>query len=424
MEYRTRIIDAELDELAALPAIALEGARGVGKTTTAARRARTKVSLADPARCRIVAADPRLALEGEGPVLLSEWQRVPALWDAVRRAVDDGDPRGPFLLTSSAGPAPDATVHSGAGRITSLRVRPMTLPERLDLETTVSLSELLAGAGPQVSGRSDLDLAGYAAEIVASGLPSIRRLAPSRRRSALRRYIDTTIDHDLEQELGLRVRRRRAFHRWLTVYAAATASAESYERIRRAAAGDGERAPSKETAIAWREALEHLFICDPLPGWAPLGASIPRLTQSPKHHLVDPALSASILGLDEGALLCGRSLNGLILRRESPLEALFESLAALTVRVFAQAAEARTYHLRTQNGKRSISLIVESPDGGVVALQVRLTAAASDEDVRDLLWLRRELGERLREAVVLTSGSFAYRRPDGIAVVPLALLGP
>ena len=160
--YRRRSIDDELDELlGALPALALEGPKGVGKTATAQRRAATIVRLDEPAQRQIAEADPGRVLAGDGPVLLDEWQRVPALWDAVRRAVDDGVPRGPFLLTGSAAPADsrqDPQRHSGAGRIDVLRMRPMTLSERLGLDTTVSLRALLNGDQAEVGGSSEIGL--------------------------------------------------------------------------------------------------------------------------------------------------------------------------------------------------------------------------------------------------------------------------
>ncbi|MDX6590020.1 MAG: uncharacterized protein QOI84_1294, partial [Solirubrobacterales bacterium] len=143
----------------------------------------------------------------------------------------------------------------------------------------------------------------------------------------------------------------------------------------------------------------------------------------PKHHLADPALAARLLGVDAEALLHGRPAGPAVPSDGTLLGALFESLVTLSVRVYAQHAEARIGHLRTWSGEREIDLIVER-GRSIVALEVKLGQVVDDRDVRHLLWLQKELGDDLADAIVVTTGRAAYRRPDGIAVVPAALLGP
>lgn len=425
--YRYRVIDRELDELfGPLPALALEGPKGVGKTATAERRAETVVRLDDPGRQEIVEAEPARVLEGQGPVLLDEWQRAPAVWDAVRRAVDDGTPPGPFLLTGSAAPRDDdggPERHSGAGRIDVLRMRPMTLPERLESQTKVSLRALLGDGGEAIGGDTDVSLADYTEEIVRSGFPGIRELNGRARRTRLDGYISRIIDREFKDELGEIVRRPDVLRRWMAAYAAATATTTSLEKIRDAATHN-QATPAKTTGLAYRDALTRLFILDPVDGWIPTGSHLKRLNQSVKHHLADPALAVTLLGLTEDKLLSGEGGLDVIPRDGSFLGALFESLVTLSIRVFAQAAEARIYHLRTRDGAREVDLIVESPSGEIVAFEVKLSATVDENDVRHLRWLREELGDRLREAVVITTGKHAYRRKDDVCVVPLALLGP
>jgi predicted AAA+ superfamily ATPase len=161
-----------------------------------------------------------------------------------------------------------------------------------------------------------------------------------------------------------------------------------------------------------------------MPAWVPSLNRLARLTQAPKHHLADPALAVRLLGLGRAALLTGESGLVELPRDGSFLGAVFESLATMSVRVFAQAAEADVYHLRTQAGRRKIDVIVERDDGGIVALEVKLSPAIDDGDVTHLRWLRDQLGDRLLDAAVVSTGAQAYRRSDGIGVVPLALLGP
>jgi uncharacterized protein len=425
-EYRTRLVDGELDEVfGPLAAIAVEGPKGVGKTATAQRRAATVVRLDDPAQQEIARADVARMLAATGPVLLDEWQRVPAVWDAVRRAIDDGHPPGPFLLTGSAAPADDdADVqrHSGAGRIDVMRMRPMTLTERLGLEGVVSLRALLA-ADADVAGTTPFTLADYTGEIIRSGFPGIRHLSGRALRLRLDGYLDRIIDRDFKDELGTTVRRPDTLRRWMTAYAAATATTTSLEKIRDAATRN-QATPTKVTGLAYRDALTRLFILDPVDGWVPTHSHLKRLTQSAKHHLADPALAVALLGLTAAKLLRGGGGLESIPRDGTFLGALFESLVTQSVRVYAQAAEADVRHLRTARGEREVDLIVEGRSGELVAIEVKLSATVADADVRHLRWLREQVGDRLRAAVVITTGPQAYRRTDGIAVVPFALLGP
>ena len=421
-EYLKRVVDIELDELLPeLPAIALEGPKGVGKTATAERRARSVFRLDEPALRAIAEADPARVLIGEPPLLLDEWQRVPAVWDAVRRAVDNDNSGGRFLLTGSAGPATPPT-HSGAGRIVNLRMRPMSLRERGVGVPSVSLKRLLRGDKPEIDGQTDVILTDYVQEIVSSGFPGIRGLSGRALRLQLDGYLRRIIDTDF-QEQGHTVRRPEVLERWMSAYAAATATTASFETIRDAASsGHGEK-PSKTATQPYREILERLWILDSLPAWLPTRNRLNRLAQPPKHHLADPALAVRMLGLDQDALLAGDESMLPIPRDGMLLGHLFESLVTLNMRVYAQAAEARLYHLRQQGGRREIDLIVERADQRVVAIEVKLSGTVDKSDVKHLLWLREQIGDDLLDAIVINTGPHAYRRKDGIAVIPAALLG-
>ena len=375
-QYQRRVVDDELDALLAqLPAIALEGPRGVGKTAT-----------------------------------------------AERRAVDRGCAPGSFLLTDPAAPVSPPS-HSGAGRIVTLRMRPMALFERGFGEAAVSFTQLLSGARPAVSGNTAVRLADYVDEIVRSGLPGIRTLQGRALRLQLDGYLRRIVDSDF-QELGHVVRRPQVLERWMAVYAAATATTATLEAIRDAATGGTGDKPAKTTTQPYREILERIWVVDPVPTWLPTRNRLNRLSQLPKHHLADPALAARALGLDADALLSGATPEQRIPRDGSVLGHLFESLVTQGVRVFAQAADARVSHLRTQGGRQEIDLIVERADQRVLAIAVKLGGVVGDDDVKHLLWLRQHLGDDFVDAVVVNTGPQAYRRPDGIAVVPAALLGP
>ncbi len=420
--YFRRIVDDELDELMlGVSALVLEGPRGVGKTATAARRARAIHRLDDEATRAVVAAQPARATAGDAPVLVDEWQRVPETWDAVRRAVDDRRVPGRFLLTGSVSPVSPPT-HTGAARIVSVRLRPLSVAERGLVTPTVSLAELLRGQASAVSGTSPLDLVDYTDEILASGLPGLRGLPPRASRAELDGYLRLAVDRDVPDQ-GSTIRAPATLRRWLACYAAASSTTTSYERIRASVAVADGPEPAKTTVLSYRRALERTWLLDPVPGWLPTRNRLRRLAAAPKHQLADPALAARLLRVDADALLSGRG-GGRALRDGPLLGALFESLVTLSVRVYAQAVEARVGHLRTKGGEREVDLVVEGEGGRVVGIEVKLARAVGDDDGRHLRWLKDQLGDDLADAVIVTTGPEAYRRPDGIAVVPLALLGP
>lgn len=423
MAYVRRIIDDEIDELfVSLAAISIEGPKAVGKTETALQRASTVRRLDDPRQASLIRADPTRVAVGTPPILIDEWQRVPATWDAVRRAVDADASPGRFIITGSASPDAPPT-HSGAGRIVRLRLRPMTLLERGVAAPSVSLRDLLAGAQPDLHGETTLGLAEYAEEIVASGFPAIRTLHLRARRAQLDSYLARVVDRDFE-EVGQQVRRPDTLRRWMAAYGAATSTTASLESIRDAATGGEADKPARSTVIQYRDALQRLWLLDPVPGWIPSRNYFSRLAHPDKHHLADPALAAALLGVGAGGLLEGNEGTVALPRDGTLLGHLFESLVTQSVRVYAQAAEAEVRHLRTKGGRHEIDLIVERRDGRVLALEVKLTGEVTDEDVKHLMWARNRVGRDLLDAIVVTAGPAAYRRRDGIGVVPAGLLGP
>lgn len=422
MDYVRRFVDDELDALLPeLPAIVLEGARGVGKTASAERRAATAYYLDDPAHHALAQAAPGELLSGSHPILIDEWQRVPAVWDAVRRAVDHGAQPGSFLLTGSATPT-DAPTHSGAGRIATIRMRPMSLPERGVTSPTVSLSRLLSGDRPSLEGASEVTMADYVDEIARTGFPGFRRLHGRALRRQIDGYVSRIVEADFREQ-GYSVRRPQVLSAWLRAYGAATSTTASFETIRDAATGGQSDKPARKTTEPYRDILSRLWILDPLLPWIPSRNTLNRLSRSPKHHLVDPGLAVRLLGIDRAGLLSGDEAGSPIAERGQLLGNLFESLVTLCLRIYAQTAEANVYHLQLHGGRHEIDTIVERSDGKVVAVEVKLGRSVTDSDVAHLSWLQSQLGGNLLDAIVVNSGPAAYRRPDGIGVVPAALLG-
>lgn len=422
MEYHTRLVDRLLDEF--LPhqhATVLSGARAVGKSETARRRAKTVYQLDRSQVLAVVEADPDIVTQGETPILIDEWQKHPETWDTVRHAVDEDPSPNRFLLTGSSAPA-DRPSHPGAGRYLFCQMRPMSLAERDIAAPTVSMEDLLSGDGGDIGGTSELTLRDYATEIERSGFPGIRNLPARLRKRRLASYLETTYTYAI-QDNGTPRTDPDTMRRWAQAYAATTATITSQEKIRTNATPRDAGAPTNESANGIRKALERAYVVDPVPGWQPSFNYLRKLGKARKHHLTDPALVANLLGVDATKLLQGEGTPRFVKSQQPLLGHLFESLVAQSVRVYADFHDVKVFHLRTGGGEHEIDLIVERTDGGVVALEVKLSAAPNDRDFRHLSWLKRTIGDRLLDAGIITTGKFAYRhRETGFAVIPAALL--
>ena len=426
-DYLPRIADDQLKELlAVLPAISIEGPRAVGKTRTALRYANTVYDLDNPVVLEEVHADPNLLSRGIPPILIDEWQRYPPSWDIVRRAVDRDFSPGRFILTGSSRPS-TPPAHSGAGRIVTLRMWTTTLAERLQHRQdvpSVSLGALLSGDHPDVSGNTDLKVEDYAREVLAGGFPGWWNVQGRGRGLLLDGYVHRLSEHDFPLA-GHRVGNPAALRRWLTAYAAAVSTTASYESIRDAAtSGEGDK-PAKTTTLAYRDTLEAMWVLDPLPAWLPVGSHLSRLKRSPKHHLADTALAGRLLNISFDMLMGGGSatFRGMPPGPRGRLGAFFESLVAHDLRVYAQACDARVFHMRTWNDQRKVDIVVEY-EGRVIPVEVKLGTEVTRQNTRHIRWLRDRLGPGVIDAMVVTTGDRAYRDDGGIAIVPAALLTP
>jgi uncharacterized protein len=405
--YSRRYVDNFLDRIfTELPAVLLDGPKGVGKTMTATQRASTILQLDEPGPRSIALSDPNLLLQGEKPILVDEWHKAEPIWSAVKRAVDADYSGGQFLLTGSL---PLIGTHSGAARIASVRMRPMTLVERGATNPTVFLAQLLMGE-QDISGFSTFSLNDYTREILSSGFPAINPLSAEARDVALSGYLDRVVDSDIF-EAGLKVRRPEFVRNWLTAYAAAIGTNASWNTIRDAASR-GDISPARSTVAPYIEALARIRILDEVEPWAAAGTQLQRLMVSPKHYLVDPALGGNLLGISEETALINPEMGRL-----------FENLVAMSLRVFAEPQLAKLHHLRTQDGRREIDFILERKDGKVIAVEVKWGSVVSESDAVHLNWLQEQIGPRLIDKMIINTGEHAYRTQSGVAVIPLALLG-
>jgi hypothetical protein len=265
-----------------------------------------------------------------------------------------------------------------------------------------------------------IGFADYSRELMRSGFPALRDLEGQALRSALDGYIERVIDADIN-ELGVSVRKPALLRAWMTAYAGATATVASWETIRDAANPGSGEAPARSTAIPYRDALTRLRILDELPPWLPTQNPLRRASSASKHFLADPALALRLMNFDADSIQSAESFGSQAFERPL-IGRMFEALAVLSVRTYAEACFATPLHFRDAYGRREIDMIVERHDGKVLAIEVKLGNTVDDSDVKHLRWLRSELGENLIDCVVLHTGTFAYKK-DGITVIPLALLG-
>jgi predicted AAA+ superfamily ATPase len=409
-------VDRELSDLLdASGAVVIEGPKACGKTATATVVAKSSVRLDVDEDARNAARiDPALILAGEQPRLIDEWQLVPEIWDHVRRAVDDRPrARGQFLLAGSAVPADDATRHTGAGRFTRLRMRPMSLYETGHSTGKTSLGGILAGASP--AGRSTHSVADIAVRIAVGGWPGLLDRTPAQVQRVLRGYLDEIRVTDIQRLDGVR-RDPENVARVLRSLARHTATEASDSTI--AADVGGAEAPIKrETVAAYRDALSRLMIVEDLPAWAPSLRSRTALRQAEVRHFVDPSLAVAALDATPARLVKDVTFLGL----------LFESLVIRDLRVYAQASDARVFRYRDHTDLEA-DAIVQRRDGSWAAFEVKLGAGQVDTAAEAL----RRLSERVDSQKhgppaalgVITGWGYAHRRADGVLVIPIGTLGP
>lgn len=414
--YRPRTIDAELEAmLASSGCVVLEGPKAVGKTETARQVAGSTILLDvdDDAR-RLAAVDPGLLLDGPVPRLIDEWQLEPVLWNRVRREVDRRGAPGQFILTGSAVPPDDTTRHTGAGRMTRLRMRPMSLLESGHSSGAVSLSALFDGH-PARAVDTGLTVTDVARLVCVGGWPAISTLEPDAARRAVRSYLVETARTDITRVDGVRRDPTRVTR---VIRALARNTATSVTMTTLAADAGGADGPfAVETVAGYLDALERLMLVEDVPAWAPTLRSRARLRAAPTRHFTCPSVAAAALNATPAGLLRDLELLGL----------LFESLVVRDLRVHLQARGGRVLHYRDSNDLE-VDAVVETDDEAWAAFEVKLGTRQVDVAAATLLRFRdtvdtSRVGEPAFLAVVTATG-YAYTRPDGVHVLPVGTLAP
>lgn len=407
--YTLRLIDGWLRELFdELPALLITGPRATGKTTTAKRLAATVVRLDRESEAGPFRDDPDAALRSlPEPVLLDEWQAVPQVLGAVKRAVDEGSGPGRFLVTGSVHGRLDAPTWPGTGRLTHIRMWGLTAAEIFGRSSKLPFLETLA--------RADLtafqipmeipDLRGYVELALHGGYPEpVLQLEGRPRELWLESYISELLTRDVESLDG--PRDPELLRRYFEALAVNSAGIAAEKTIYDAAG------TSRATAAAYERLLANMFVLNTLAAWSTNRLS--RLTKAGKRYLTDTSLLAAALRLDEPAVMRDGNILGRLIETFV--------LAQIRPELELSAFKPRIYHLREKNGRHEIDLIAELSGGDVVAVEIKSSAAPTRSDARHLEWLRERLGERFLAGAVLHTGPRPFALSDRIFALPIASL--
>ena len=419
--YRPRVLDRQVEEyLSAFGAVCIEGPKWCGKTWTSSYHSQSAIYLGDPAgnfqNRQLAQLSPALVLEGEYPRLIDEWQEVPPLWDAVRYKVDQDSRKGQFILTGSATPNHKGILHSGAGRIGRIRMRPMSLWESGDSSGQVSLEQLCRGElTPAMTG--EVDLKALIALIIRGGWPGSLGLPPEQAALLPGAYLDAVIDDDVYRMDGVKrdTQKMRQLLRSLARNESTTATNKTLMRDIKAV--DDEDIDGN-TVAAYLNIFQRLFLTDNQPPFSTGIRSSVRVKQAEKRHFADPSLACALLKATPAGLLGDLETLGF----------LFEALCERDLRIYAQSFGGSLYHYQDYSG-REIDAVIELSDGTWCAFEIKLGANQIDAAAENLLDIQRQFQAdpkgRPPEVLCVLCGlaNAAYRRPDGVFVVPLTALG-
>ncbi len=419
-DYLPRLIDKQVETyLQTFGAVCIEGPKWCGKTWTSAHHSKSAIYIGDPAgnfqNRQLAELSPELVLEGDTPRLIDEWQEVPPLWDAVRYKVDQTSARGQFILTGSATPNHKGILHSGAGRIGRLRMRPMTLYENGVSSGQVSLEALCQGMlTPMVTGKVSLETLVDA--IVRGGWPGSLGLTLAQAALLPLEYLNAIINDDVYRIDGIKrdTAKMRLLLRSLARNESTTATNRTLVRDIKAV---DDADIDANTVASYLDIFRRLFLIDDQPPFAANIRSSVRLKQAEKRHLCDPSLACALLGATPESLIGDLETLGF----------LFEALCERDLRIYAESFGGQLYHYQDYKGQE-VDAVIERPDGQWCAIEIKLGAGQIDAAAANLLKLRAQIADEPQGklpvvcAVVCGMANAAYKRPDGVFVVPLTAL--
>lgn len=418
--YRSRIIDNKIEEyLGVFGALCIEGPKWCGKTWTSSFHSRSEIYLGDPAgnfqNRNLAELSPDLVLQGETPRLIDEWQEVPPLWDAVRFHVDQSSEKGLFILTGSSTPNHKGILHSGAGRIARIRMRPMSLYESGNSSGMVSLGDLCADRMESVmTGEVRLtDLIGY---ILRGGWPASLGLSIKEASLLLQQYLDAIVDDDVYRIDGVKrdTTKIRLLLRSLARNESTTATNRS---LKNDVKEKDDEDIDVDTIASYLDIFSRLFLIENQQPFSLKIRSSVRVKQAEKRHFADPSLAAALLGATEEKLLGDLNTLGF----------LFEALCERDLRIYADAFGGQLYHYQDYQN-REVDAVIQLPGGEWCAFEIKLGANQIDEAAAVLVKLKNDIAKEPGGippkvlCVVCGMSNAAYKRADGVYVVPITAL--
>ena len=416
-DYLPRIADRLLrNKLLHAGAVEVRGPKWCGKTETSLQQAQSALFMQDPDELEnnlaLADAKPSLLLRGAKPRLIDEWQEAPQLWDAVRFAVYSEQEAGQYILTGSSTPAAKPR-HSGTGRFSFLNMLPMSLAESKESTKEVSLTSLFAGDG-DIQGQSAFDVESLAYTICRGGWP--RAVTSVQDEGALEMaydYVDAIVEEDISRADG--VSRNAQYARViLGEYARCVSTQATQATMRRDLKARGTEL-SRETVDAYIATLRKLYVIQDLSAWEPSLRSRTRIAKTPTRHFADPSIAVAALGANPSSLLLDMSTYGL----------LFESLCIRDLRVYAQAIQGDVLHYHDESGLEA-DAVITLRDGRYALAEAKMSGRLVDEAAANLLKLASRVNSGVMGApsfcAVLTPGGYAYKRSDGVCVIPIGCL--
>lgn len=421
MDYLKRVIDDQLqDYLDAFEAVNIEGPKWCGKTTTAKQLAKSVLDLGDASvlkqSSQMIEISPKSLLEGKTPRLIDEWQALPSIWDSIRSEVDKRGEPSQFILTgSSVLPDADATIHSGTGRFAHIMMRPMSLFESGESSGTISLNDLFDGKTPEVQ-QCDLSIDDIAYLTCRGGWPWATLISKEVALDQAFDYVDSVIKRDIQRVDKVKRSPERT-RLLLRSYARNISQQVSYATIRKDMLANDANTLDEDTVADYIKALKKLFVIEDLAAWNPNLRSKAAIRTSDTRHFVDPSIGIAALGIAPKDLINDLDTFGLF----------FEDMAVRDLRVYAEALDGGLYHYRDSNGLEC-DTVLHRRNGSYALLEVKL---GGEESINAGAASMIELAGKIDTdkmpapsfmAVIIGVGKYAYRRQDGVYVIPIGCL--
>lgn len=418
-KYRARIMDGQIQRyLATFGAVCVEGPKWCGKTWISSHHANSEFLIADSSNNfqnrKLAETSPSLVLEGKTPRLIDEWQEVDSIWDAVRYTVDQRGEKGQFILTGSSTPTKKNRVHSGVGRIGRLRMRTMSLYESGDSSGKVSLEALCEGKfTPSLTGEVDLsDLARF---IVRGGFPGALDMPAENALLIAESYVETILTDDAQRIDGKRydIEKMRLLMRSLARNESTTATKKKLASDIKAI---DDESIDYDSVATYLDVFDRLFLLDNVKPFSSNIRSSVRVKQAEKRHFCDPALVCALLKITPKKLINDLETFGF----------LFEALCERDLRIYADSFGAQLFHYQDYANKE-IDAVIELKDGTWCAFEIKLGANQIDKAAENLLAIKRKIEAEGGKApsvlcVICGMSNAAFKRPDGVYVIPITAL--